>query len=98
MVRVLNPNCNNKMLDTSFTREEYKREPRLKNTSFPSQRFPRTTKNKGMGAAFSVLGKINEESPSFSLLKKTAEYEIRKYAKSTAIETTYEAVRDFFYE
>ena len=51
-----------------------------------------------MGAALSVLGKINEESPSFSLLKKTAEYEIRKYAKSTAIETTYEAVRDFFYE
>jgi hypothetical protein len=45
-----------------------------------------------MGAALSLFGKINEESPTFSLLKKTAEYEIRRYAKATAVETTYEAV------
>jgi len=49
-----------------------------------------------MGAALSLFGKINEESPTFSLLKKTAEYEIRRYAKATAVETTYEAVWDFF--
>lgn len=54
------------------------------------------TKNK-MGAALSIFGKINEESPHFSLLKKTAEYEIRRYAQSIAVETSYEAVRCFLY-
>ena len=53
------------------------------------------TKNK-MGAALSIFGKINEESPHFSLLKKTAEYEIRRYAQAIAVETSYEAVRLFF--
>ena len=46
-----------------------------------------------MGAALSIFGKINEESPHFSLLKKTAEYEIRRYAQAIAVETSYEAVR-----
>ena len=49
-----------------------------------------------MGAALSIFGKINEESPPFSLLKKTAEYEIRRYAQAIAVETSYEAVRLFF--
>ena len=49
-----------------------------------------------MGAALSIFGKINEESPHFSLLKKTAEYEIRRYAQAIAVETSYEAVRLFF--
>ena len=49
-----------------------------------------------MGAALSIFGKINEESPQFSLLKKTAEYEIRRYAQVIAVETSYEAVRLFF--
>jgi hypothetical protein len=53
------------------------------------------TKNK-MGAALSIFGKINEESPHFSSLKKTAEYEIRRYAQAIAVETSYEAVRLFF--
>ena len=48
-----------------------------------------------MGAALSIFGKINEESPHFSLLKKTAEYEIRRYAQAIAVETSYEAVRLF---
>ncbi len=46
-----------------------------------------------MGAALSIFGKINEESPHFSSLKKTAEYEIRRYAQAIAVETSYEAVR-----
>lgn len=50
-----------------------------------------------MGAALSIFGKINEESPHFSLLKKTAEYEIRRYAQAIAVETSYEAVRLFLY-
>lgn len=44
-----------------------------------------------MGAVQSVFGKISEESPKFTLLKKTCEFEIRKYSKSVAIETYYEA-------
>merc|ERR1712070_61701 len=44
-----------------------------------------------MGAALSIFGKINEESPHFSLLKKTAEYGIRRYAQAIAVETSYEA-------
>jgi hypothetical protein len=50
-----------------------------------------------MGAVQSVFGKISEESPKFTLLKKTCEFEIRKYSKSVAIETYYEAVRLFYY-
>ena len=50
-----------------------------------------------MGAALSIFGKINEESPHFSSLKKTAEYEIRGYAQAIAVETSYEAVRCLFF-
>ena len=42
-----------------------------------------------MGAFLSIFGRVTEETPSFSVLKKTDEYETRRYSPSVAITTSY---------
>lgn len=42
-----------------------------------------------MGIVLSIFGKISEESPIHSVIKKTLSYEVREYAAAVAVETSY---------